>query len=426
VRTLPIVITLAASLSTPASGQELPRAQPEEVGMSSERLARIDSVMQSYVDQERTAGIAILVLRGGRVVKEGVYGWGDREARRVLRPDALFRIASQTKAVTSVAAMMLVEEGRLRLADPVDRWLPTFAEVTVAAGGGPEPARRVPTIRDLLTHSSGVSYGNEPAVRDQYRQAGLGPAAGYGWYLADKDEPVCETMDRIGGLPFVAHPGDRYVYGYSTDVLGCVVERVSGLSLDDFFRERIFQPLGMTESYFYVPPAASGRLTAVYSAERSGLTRAPEGAMGQGAYLEGPRRSYSGGAGLAATIEDYARFLQMLLDGGELNGVRLLAPHTVALMTTDHLGPLKTQPGLGFGLGFQVLEDPGLAARYGARGAYRWGGAYATDYWVDPTERVVALLMTQTLPSGGLDAADRFRTLVYSAILDSPVRQGGR
>lgn len=417
VRAVRIAVVLLVAAVVPASGQDLPRARPEAAGMSSARLARIDTVMQALVDSSRTAGVAIFLLRDGHVVKAGAYGWADREARRPLRMDALFRIASQTKAVTSVAVMMLMEEGRLRLADPVHRWVPSFADMTVASDSGATTARRPITIRDLLTHSAGLSYGTEPSVRHLYEAVGLGPAAGHGWYFADKDEPICTTMDRLGTLPLVAHPGERFEYGYGTDLLGCVVERVSRQTLADFFSDRIFRPLGMHDSHFFLPDSERSRLAVVYAAGPGGLQRAAEGATGQGAYVDGPRASYSGGAGLVSSIEDYARFLQMLLNGGELDGARILSPHSVALMTADHLGPVYPAPGLGFGLGFQVLEDPALAGRYGAPGAYGWGGAYATSYWVDPAERLVALIMTQTMPSGGLDAADRFRTIVYSSIV---------
>jgi CubicO group peptidase (beta-lactamase class C family) len=416
-----LLAALLASAAPPLPGQGFPAVEPEAVGMSEQRLARIDSVMQALVDSARVAGVSVLVLRDGRAVKSSTYGWADREAGRPLEGDALFRIASQTKAVTSVAIMMLVEEGRLKLTDPVHRWVPSFETATVASEGGRVPVRRAVTIRDLLTHSAGLSYGTDATVRAEYQAAGLGPAAGYGWYFADKDEPICASMDRLGTLPLVAQPGERYVYGYATDLLGCVVERVSGQSLDDFFQQRIFRPLGMRSTFFFVPPAERGRLTTVYSAGAGGLQRAAEGAMGQGAYADGPGASFSGGAGLVSTIGDYGRFLQMLLNGGELDGARILSPHTVANMTGDHLGPVYGQPGLGFGLGFQVLQDPPLAARFGAVGAFGWGGAYTTTYWADPAERLVALIMTQTLPSGGLDAADRFRTLVYSAIV-SPLR----
>lgn len=414
---LSVVLALLAAVPGPARAQELPRAEPESVGMSGERLARIDTVVQAMVDSAWVAGAAVLVLRDGRVVKSGAWGWRDREAGDPLAGDDLFRIASQTKAVTSVAVMMLVEEGRLGLQHPVWRWVPGFEEMTVATDSGAVPARRPVTIRDLLTHTAGLSYGNGPLIRDAYEAEGLGPAAGYGWYFSDKDEPICATVDRLGSLPLAAQPGERFVYGYASDLLGCVVERVSGTSLDEFFRERIFEPLGMENTWFYPPPSERSRLVTVYADRPDGVERAPEGPRGQGHYVDGPRASYSGGAGLVSTIEDYARFLQMMLNGGELNGVRILSPHTVALMTEDHLGPTYPVPGQGFGLGFQVLIDPGLAGQYGRSGLYGWGGAYATTYWVDPVEELVVLVMTQTLPSWHLDA-EVFRALVYSAVME--------
>ena len=227
-------------------------------------------------------------------------------------------------------------------------------------------------------------------------------------------------MDRLATLPFVAQPGTRFVYGYNTDILGCVVERVSGQSLDAFIQARILDPLRMRDTHFFLPAEQRGRLAAVYAAtERGGIERAAEGPRGQGAYVDGPRTSFSGGAGLLSTAGDYARFLQMLLNGGTLDGARILAPATVALMTADHIGALYGSGASGFGLGFEVLLEPGHAAQYGTRGRFGWGGTYATNYWVDPGEDLVAVFMVQLMPSGGLDLADRFRTLVYQAIVGS-------
>jgi CubicO group peptidase (beta-lactamase class C family) len=419
---LALALLLLPANALPALGQGLPPNQPERLGFDVERLARIDRVMHQYVDEGRVAGIVTMVLRHGRVAHAGAFGWADREADRRMMTDALFRIASQSKAVTSVAAMTLVEEGRLRLRDPVSKFLPGFAATTVAAatdtGAAPVPARRAINIRDLLTQSAGISYGTESRVAEPYRLAGLGPAAGYGWYFADKSEPICDSMDRLATLPFLAQPGERFVYGYATDILGCVIERVSGQTLAAFFESRIFEPLGMGDTHFFVPEGDRFRLTAVYAATRDGgIERAAEGPRGQGSYLDGPRVSFSGGAGLVSTAADYAQFLQMLLNGGVLDGARILGPKTVALMAQDHLDALYGSPGYGFGLGFQVLEDPGLTGQYGSPGLYSWGGAYASTYWVDPEEEIVGVFMIQLLPSGGLDLADRFRTLVYQAIV---------
>jgi CubicO group peptidase (beta-lactamase class C family) len=390
---------------------------------SSSRLARIDSLLERYVASGQIAGAVTMVLQHGAILHEGHYGMADVAAHRPMAMNTLFRIASQTKAVTSVGAMMLVEEGRLTLRDPVSRWIPGFRNTMVAlrtdSGRVLVPAERPITIRDLLTHTSGLSYGADSLVRDDYAHAGLGPAAGFGWYFADKTEPICTTMDRLGSLPTVSQPGAQWVYGYSLDVLGCVVERVSGMPLDRFFRERIFQPLGMTNTWFYVPAADSTRLATVYAATGSGIVRAPEGSKGQGDYVRGPHQSFSGGAGLISTAGDYARFLQMLLDGGKYHGNRLLSSATVGLMTRNAVGALYSSHGLGFGLGFQTLEDAGLAGVYGADGTFGWGGAYRTDYWVDPANDLVAVLMIQLMPAGDLDLQTRFRDVVYQA-LDEP------
>ena len=396
-------------------------AQPV-LRISAPRLARIDSAMKRYVAEDRIAGAVTLVLQHGRVVQQGAYGWADKPAGRAMSKDAIFRIASQTKAVTSVAVMMLIEEGRLGLGDPVARYLPTFANSKVATasdtGRAIVPAKRAITIRDLLTHTAGISYGTDRVVAPLYEAQGLGPAAGFGWYTADKDEPICATMDRLGTLPFVAQPGESFVYGYNTDILGCVVERVSGVPLDQFFRTRIFEPLGMRDTYFYLPPDKAARLVAVHMVGSDGkLTRSPEGARGQGHYVVGPRKSFAGGAGLVSTAHDYAALLQMLLNGGQLNGVRLLSTAMVNLMTTNQVGTLFSADGIGFGLGFQTLDRAGAGGNPASVGNFGWGGAYQTDYDVDPANRLVVVLMTQHLPGVPLDIRGRFTNLVYQALV---------
>ncbi|HEU4642232.1 MAG TPA: serine hydrolase domain-containing protein, partial [Gemmatimonadaceae bacterium] len=353
-----LALTLAAALAViPAALPAQRRAakltltiddhdqSPTRLGFSTKRLARIDSAFRRAVDSGEIAGAVVLVARDGQTVYDRAFGWADREAKRPMATDGIFRIASQTKALTSVAIMSLAEEGKIGLNDPVARWIPAFAHTTVAVrtdtGRAIVPARRAITIRDLLTHTAGISYGTDSLVAPLYAAKGLGPAAGYGWYFADKNEPICTTIERLATLPFVAQPGERFVYGYNTDILGCVVERVSGMPLDEFIRSRITAPLGMRDTYFYLPPAKRGRLATVYLEKPDGtLERAPEGGRGQGSYVDGPRRSFSGGAGMLSTARDYARFLQMLLNGGTLDGVRILAPKTVALMTTDQDGEL--------------------------------------------------------------------------------------
>jgi CubicO group peptidase (beta-lactamase class C family) len=418
---------LLASLVRLAAGQ--PAAVPESVGLSSERLARLRVAMQRYVDEGRVPGLVTYVARGGRVAHLEAYGRADVEAGRPMLADTVFRVASQTKAFTSVAVMMLVEEGLVGLADPVARYIPAFATTTVALAPPPGavqgspvavvPAERPITIRDLLTHTAGISYGFGPA-QERWKEAGV-----QGWYFADRDEPVSAVVERMAALPMDAQPGERFVYGYSTDILGVVVERVSGMTLAEFFRRRITGPLGLAATHFYLPPAQRERLAAVYAAKDGRFERASDPKQGQGHYVEGPRAAFAGGAGLLSTARDYGRFLQMLANGGEIDGVRLLGPKTVELMTVNHVGTLFADQmpdsvGQGFGFGFRVIEELGRSGQHGSVGAYGWGGAYHTTYWVDPREKLVALLMIQLLPAGGSDLHARFRALVYQSIVGPP------
>ena len=264
-----------------------------------------------------------------------------------------------------------------------------FEHTTVAiradTGRAIVPARRGITIHDLLTHTSGISYGVDSLVAPLYVARGLGRAAGWGWYTADKDEAICQTIDRLATLPFVAQPGERFVYGYGSDVLGGVVEKVSGMPLDEFFRARITGPLGMRDTDFYLPTGQLNRLTTVYSsAGTAPVTRAPDGPRCPGNYVTGLRRSFAGGAGLLSTARDYARFLQMLLNGGVLDGVRVLAPRTVALMTSNQSGTLYSQDGEGFGFNVRTMERDGAAGWVESLGTYGWGGAYGSTYEVNP------------------------------------------
>jgi CubicO group peptidase (beta-lactamase class C family) len=428
-----IVCLLYVSVSTqalsPRPGGDAGRAtlaapaRDRALTLSPERLARVEAFLQRYVDQGSIAGAVALVLQDGKVAYEKAVGWRDREAGTRMTADTVFRIASQTKAITSAAVLMLVEEGRVGLTDPVSRFIPEYARTTVAVvtvnGMDTVPARRQITIRDLLTHTAGIAYGGSGPLSEIYAAKGLGPAAGFGYYTADKDEPICDTMARLASLPFNAQPGDAFVYGYNTDILGCVVERASGMPLDAFFRTRITGPLKMPDTYFYMPTADRQRLAAVYTTTREGKAeRAPDGARGQGHYVDGPRRSFAGGAGLLSTARDYARFLEMIRNGGELDGVRLLSPRTVKLMTTNQIGTLHSSDGLGFGLGFQTSD------RFGANaldevGAFGWAGAYGTLYRVDPSSGVTMLLMVQQLGSNATEVRRIFPATVYQALVDA-------
>ena len=415
ITTLLLTAACQAPPTTPAG--ELPRVAPAEAGFAPERLERLGTVLEDYVATGSLPGAVVMVLRDGAVAYEKAVGYGDAEAGTPLATDAIFRIASQTKAVVSVAVMMLQEDGALLIGDPLGRHLPAFDSTTVAVpreDGGYDvvPANRPVTIRDLLTHTAGIGYGWGPGG-DRWEEAGI-----TGWYFAHRDEPVRATVDRMAALPFQAQPGERYVYGYATDILGALVEEVSGQTLDDFLRSRLFDPLDMRDTHFYLPPGKADRLAAVHGHNREGdLIRSPEGPgmNTQGEYVTGPRVSFSGGAGLLSTARDYARFLQMMLNGGTLGDARILSPSTVALMTSNHVGDLMGGAS-GFGLGFRVRLDLGAAGQPGSVGDYGWGGAYHTTYWVDPAERMVVVYFTQLVSFRPVDDHAKLRALVYGAL----------
>jgi CubicO group peptidase (beta-lactamase class C family) len=417
-RLTPIVV--AALLSASLAAQAPPHAARAAGTFDPARAAVIDKALQRYVDTDRVAGIVALVLQDGQPVYEKAFGWSDKEAGRRMTTDTIFRIASQTKALTSTAIMQLVEEGLLTLNSRVSTFIPSFERSTIAVANErgsvtQVPARRPITVRDLLTHTAGISYGTDRSVAELYREKGLGPAAGSGWYTADKDEAVCETMERLGTLPFVAQPGEAWVYGYNTDVLGCIVEKASGLPLDAFIRDRITTPLGMKDTQFFLPAAQRDRLAAVYASGSDGkYVRADEGSRGQGHYVDGPRKNFAGGAGLLSTARDYARFLEAVRRGGTLDGARILSPLSVKLMSTNQVGTLHSATGLGFGLGFETVDRFG-ASGMSHEGAFGWGGAYGSMYRVDPEARLVMAMMIQLIPNA-TDIGQVFPSLVYQAL----------
>jgi CubicO group peptidase (beta-lactamase class C family) len=420
-----IVFAALAGLALPLPAADLPRARPEIVGLSNERLNRIGAVMQSYVDEGRLGGAVTLVARGGKVAYFQAFGRLDPATSAPMTTDAIFRVASQTKALTSAAVMILFEEGKLLLGDPVSKYIPEFKTTTVAvpdaAKKGPGykivPAKRQITIRDLLTHTAGISYGNGPA-KALWQKAGI-----QGWFLAERAEPVGEVVKKLAALPFDAQPGEKWVYGYNIDILGYLVEVVSGMSLADFIRTRITEPLAMADTSFFLPEDKLSRFTGVFGIGpdgKAGAVADPRDA----AYVKGPRACYAGGAGLLSTAEDYARFLLMLQSGGEWGGVHILSPKSVELMTADHAGPLYAPGGgNGFGLGFWVTKELGRDGEPGSIGAYGWGGAYHTTYWIDPAEKLVAVFMTQLMPATGSDAQAQFKALVYQSIVESYERR---
>lgn len=420
-RTLGPLAVAALSFLVTAQALDAQRAaQPEPAvsRLSPEKLKRLNAELDSYVAAGKLAGGVLWIGRRGQAAHVYAFGQRDVESRAPMREDTMFRIASQTKALVSTATLMLQEEGKLLIGDPVSKYLPEFRETTVAvpkAAGGYDivKARRSITIRDLLTHTSGVGYGGGPAS-DKWEAAGI-----TGWYFADRQEPIRETVSRMASLPFESQPGERWVYGYSTDILGALIEQVSGQTLDELLRSRIFAPLGMNDTHFYVPDSKRDRVATVYSLGATGrIERTPDqgGMISQGSYSSGPRRSFSGGAGLVSTARDYARFLQMMLNGGELDGVRLLSRPTVELMTSNHLRGLAFSDGQGFGLGFSVVTDLGARGTPGSVGEFGWGGAYHSTYWVDPKEQMVVVYLTQLIPAGEVDDHAKVRTLVYAAL----------
>ena len=418
------LLALGICLTAALSAQTLQPADPATVGMSAERLGRIDTAIENYISEGLLPGAVTLVARHGKIVHFSAHGLRDVESKSPMQPDTIFRIASQTKATISVGIMMLQEEGKLLIEQPLSDFLPEFAKTTVAVDndqGGYDivPAKRKITLRDLLTHSSGYDYGTGLAS-DKWAAAGI-----QGWYFADRDEPIRDTIRRIAALPAQSHPGEKWVYGYNTDILGAVIEVASGQDLATFLRNRLFQPLGMIDTHFYLPPAKVGRLATVYGKKYdTSLARGPNpGTMdGQGLYVDGPRQSFSGGAGLLSTARDYATFLQMLANGGVYNGHRILSRKTVELMTVSHF-PAGTpigwnRPGTGFGLGFSVVQDIGSSGIPASIGQFGWGGAYHTKYWVDPQEGLVFAYFTQMRPATDLDDHNKLAALVYQAIVD--------
>jgi CubicO group peptidase (beta-lactamase class C family) len=392
--------------------------------MSSERLARIRRVIQQYVNHGRIAGTVTLVMRKGKLVH--LEAIGNMDQGKPMREDTIFRVASMTKAITSVAVMILNEEGEILLGDPVSKYIPEFKGVEVATPNEENksyilvPAKREITIKDLLTHTSGLTYrfiGIEPWAK-LYREAGISDG------LTQTEGTIGDKAKKLATLPLMHNPGERFSYGLSTDVLGYLIEVVSGMTLDDFFRERILKPLRMMDTYFFLPPEKVQRLAAVYNQLPGGPIRRmgedPE-ESGNTVYsasfhYKGPHTYYSGGAGLVATITDYARFLQMLLNGGELDGARILSRKTVELMTVNHVGDLAG--ARGFGLGFGIIRDLGKGNELASVGQYGWGGFFYTNFVVDPKEEMICLFMSQLYPATGVNLHERFRTLAYEAIID--------
>ena len=400
------------------TGSGLPKAKPEEVGLSSKRLERINVLMDRYVEENKISGAVTLVARHGRTAHLEAHGKMSIEDNKPMQTDTIFRIASMTKALTSVAAMMLYEEGYFLLTDPVSNVIPEFKELKVlvpapnsyehaaASGYAIVPAKRAMTVRHLLNHTSGLTstLWQRPHINEMYRTT-LGG-----------ERTMGEMVKKLATLPLHHHPGDAFEYGQSTNVLGYYIEIVSGMTLAEFFQQRICEPLGLDDTFFYVPDDKTGRVATLYKPETdSSLTPGRTGNRGSQTY-------FSGAGGLFSTIDDYARFLQMLLNGGELDNVRLLSRKSVELMTTNSIGKLySTWPQLHgdkFGLGFGIRTERGRFDDIESIGTYSWGGIFNTIFYVDPKEDMVCIFMNQLFPQDHLTIRRQFRVLAFQAIDD--------
>lgn len=417
------VAVVAAALLVPGlAADSAVISDPTTAGFAPDRLVRIDKSLQGYVDRNEVAGVVGLIARRGEVVYHKSFGHRDVEAKDPMSNDVIFRIASMTKPIASVALMMLWEEGRFLLRDPVAEHLPEFARMKVAVPVDPGDTARGPyktvgaqnsiTIQHLLTHTAGLANPYRGVTRGLYNQ------------LREDRKPdgtVGDYVTALAKLPLNFEPGDRWEYGPATDVVGRLVEVLSGMTLDEFLKRRIFEPLGMRDTHFYLSAEKLPRFAALYQPDDAGKIVLQEKPDENSRWVKEPHVYFSGAGGLVSTTSDYFRFHQMMLNGGELDGVRILSPRTVRLMTVNHTGEraiwLRGE-GFGFGLGYSVTTDLGRSAMPSAEGTYGWGGAYCTVFWVDPEDEVIGILMTQVRPYTHLNIRKDFQTLTYQAIVD--------
>jgi CubicO group peptidase (beta-lactamase class C family) len=402
-----------------------PAATPEAAGFSSERLKRIDTMLQGYADREQVNGVVGMLVRDGKIAYYKAFGYDDVAAKTPMKRDAIFRIASQTKAITSTAVMILYEHGKFDLDDPLYYYIPEFRNMKVIDKFNKEdttwttvPAKREITIRDLLTHTSGIAYAQigSAQANAMYHKAGVFLEIGTGKVT------IADQMKKLATLPLTHQPGEKFTYGLNTDLLGYLVEVISGMSLDAFFRKSIFIPLGMKDTYFYLPKEKQKRLVTLYSEDLATRkvvkmeerTKIAADDFYRDYPITGEGTSYSGGGGLSSTIYDYAVFLQMILNGGEYNGKRILSPASVRMMTMDQIG--DRLPNNHFGLGFGIVTEKGSAQMPWNAGSFEWGGMFATTYWVDPKSKLVALIYRNVYPTSLGRIVDQFRVMSYAAM----------
>ncbi len=420
-RTIPVLLAFFV-LKIFLFAQDLPTAKPESVGLSSERLERISDAVQQDIDGKRIAGGVTLIVRHGKVAWFKAQGMQDREASKAMPTDAMFRICSMSKPITTVAAMMLYEEGKFLLDDPVSKYLPEFKDmkVLVKPAEGPRytiPAAKEITIRDLMRHTSGLTYNWNEDLGAMYEKANV--ASG----LLQYDGTIADSTRNIAALPLLFNPGDRFEYSLSVDVLGRLIEVWSGKPLDEFFRTRIFEPLGMKDTYFFVPENKESRLATAYTYyPEQGLNRFPDTPIREGTFVygrlsdEGTEETFLRRRGPGFNGDGLCAFLQMMLDEGKFGNTRLLSRKTVEIMTHDQLGKIGPDQGFGLGFGIDGVKKP--LSELGSVGAYNWGGFFYTAFSIDPKEQMIVVFMAQLHPTGGLELDRQVHELAYQAIND--------
>ncbi|MBY0534770.1 MAG: beta-lactamase family protein [Chitinophagaceae bacterium] len=420
---LPLFLLIATVVVAQNSSKVLTATTPEAGGFSSERLKRIDDNVQQWLGTGRLNGTVALIVHDGKIVYHKAFGFNDPEKKDPIKKDAIYRIASQTKAITSVAVMMLYEEGKFLLDDPISKYIPEFSKPTVLASFNEKdssyttmPAKSEITIRQLLTHTSGIGYAQIGSKESNAIYAKAGITAGFG---VPNGHSLAKDMKTLAKLPLMHQPGERYTYGLNTDVLGYLIEVVSGKSLDEFFRTRIFEPLGMKDTYFFLPKEKQARLVTLYEEIDGKVQPAGDTLQYNGVFISKypnlPGTYLSGGAGLSSTALDYAIFLQMLLNGGEYGGKRLLSRNSVRMMTMNQIGDIDNGVNK-FGLGFGITTERGSALLPTPVGVFEWGGAYSTTYWADPKEKIIGIIYRQQWRTGLGEVANKFKVLVYSAL----------
>lgn len=415
-----LILLFLTGITLQLAGQPLPPGKPAENGFSPERLARIDQLVNDHVNNQWVNGAVVMIVRNGKVIHHKAYGYSNAEQKVPMKKDDIFRIASQTKAITALAVMMLFEEGKFLLDEPVSKYIPEFKSPKILVNFNAsdssyttQPAKGEITIRQLLTHTSGIDYA---AIGTQEMKAIYAKAAIPSGIGTDGDV-LAEKMKRLGGLPLKNQPGEAFLYGLNSDVLGYLVEVLSGMAFDQFLRTRIFQPMGMSDTWFYLPADKHARLVPLYQFKDNKLAVVTGGTFGaqQPDYPKLKGTYISGGAGLSSTTEDYGRFLQLFLNKGTFNGVRLLGTKTVELMLTNQTQPpITTQFGLGFGLETDKNDHQSIVSR----GTFSWGGAFSTSYWADPEEKLIGLIYTNVTSSPYRNMNEKVRVLIYQAIVD--------